>query len=536
MIVRPIASVSVFSTIATRSLHDGRARLSKLFLPSGNVTLRSVDKGGGSGHELLLKAGYLRQSSAGIFSLLPLGQIVMSKIERRIDQHMAMLDASKISLPSMAPRKLWELTGRWETSGKELFKVKDRKDAEFCLNPTHEEVVTKLVAAEVNGYRQLPVRVYQIGRKFRDEKRPRAGMLRGKEFLMKDLYTFDDGADAAYQTYQEVTYVYKTLFDSLGVKYYVAEADSGNIGGDLSHEYHLPSAIGEDTLLACSSCHYVANQELAKVRHSFHDTPLELLRFCHQIYRDSIFFEVTVPLGRQLNMTQFTREAQRLDPSLTVPIPVVVYDNVSNSHPSSTVTTHVINPSAVLQAQESDPCPMDDCHGTLQEIQAIEIGHTFHLGQKYSEPLNFKYSNVHNQSVFPEMGCHGIGVSRLLSALAETGHDLHGLKWPRGLEPYKSAIVVEPGYEKLAEQIYDFLGAETVIDDRPGKSIAYKVKDMELIGVPDVFVVGKHFYKLGTNATYKSSFEDLGNMMIERAARGQQQKDFTQVRLSDLRT
>ena len=495
-----------------RCLHTVRNRLSNVFLPSGNVTLKSVENSG-LGHELLLKAGYIRQSTAGIYSLLPLGVRVMERLERRIDHYMSLLGASKISLPNLAPRRIWEQTGRWESSGRELFKIQDRKDAEFCLAPTHEEVVTKMVAADVNGYRQLPVRVYQIGRKFRDERRPRGGLLRGKEFVMKDLYTFDDGVEKAHATYRDVSDVYKAFFESLGVPYHVAEADSGNIGGDLSHEYHLPSKIGEDTLLTCSSCQYVANQEVA----SYIKTGPRKLRFGHQVYRDSVFFETSIPAGKSLNMTQFTKRAQALDESLTTLIPIAPQEGQTSRYHSGHTTTHTIE-DPPIQIEQDDPCPR--CSGPLKEVKAIEIGHTFHLGTKYSTPLNFKYSNQQNQSVAPEMGCHGIGVSRLLAALAELKHDDHGLNWPEGMAPYDTAIVVDSGFEAIADKVYDSLTGHRVIDDRMGKSIAYKVKDMHLMGIPRVLVIGKHFHKLN---------QTPGQITVEQADRGQQQREFSRV-------
>lgn len=468
-------------------------RLSKVFIPSGNVTQKSTDKGGGDGHELLLKAGFIRQASAGVFSLLPLGARVIEKLEQRIGHAMQSLGASKLSLPTLGTRALWEQSGRWKSSGAELFKLKDRKTAEFCLSPTHEESVTKLVASEVNGYKQLPVRVYQINRKFRDEMRPRGGLLRGKEFVMKDLYTFDDGLERAHSTYREVSEVYNSFFKTLGVPFYIAEADSGNIGGELSHEYHLNSKVGEDTLLACNKCSYVANQELAQTKFEKVAEYEQFVthRFAHQIYRDSVFFDVEIPTGREVNMLQVLRLAQKIDDELETLIPMTPG---FSDRMNPTAAVHKISSPQVMKVIKSDPCSKCD-DGKLEEKQAIEIGHTFHLGTKYSKAMGFKYTSQKNEVTYPEMGCHGIGVTRLMAALAEIKHDEHGLNWPHGLAPFENALVVEAGFEEVADTLSNaFISKIDTIDDRPGKSVGYKVKDLQLAGIPRIAVIGKRFW------------------------------------------
>lgn len=513
-----------------------------MFIPTGNVTARSTERGGGRGHELLLKTGYVRQQSAGVYAVLPLGQRVLDKVERRLDDVMQEdLEASKVALPTLAPKALWQVTGRWESSGQELFRLRDRNTADFCLSPTCEESVTRLVAAEVNGSRQLPVRVYQVTRKFRDEMRPRGGLLRGKEFVMKDLYTFDDGEARAFETYEQVGRAYRRFFDSLGVEFLVAEADSGNIGGDRSHEYHLPSSAGEDTLLRCDSCSYVANQELARTDWAkvSEGRAVVTMRYGHQIYRDSVFFEIQVPEGREVNLLQLVRLARACDPTLTHPVPIGFETTTFRQVFGRTV--HALAGQAI-KVVAGDPCPTC-ADGSLQEVRAIEIGHTFHLGTKYSGPLDFHYTNAENRNVPPEMGCHGIGVTRLMAALAEIAHDAHGLRWPVGLAPFESVIVVEKGLETVAARVAAKLGVEA-IDDRFGRSLSYRVKDLHEMGVRRVLAIGKRFWKnnahvvpsVGDDAALDHLVpEAWRQLMIERVAeRGDEAKNWALTSVGDL--
>ncbi|KAK7970211.1 prolyl-tRNA synthetase [Apiospora saccharicola] len=247
-------NISKASTLARQ-----RACLSRTWLPTGG--LAQPDKE--DGHSKLVRAGYLRQSHPGVFHMLPLGLRVQEKLEKLIDKHMLSVGASKVSLSSLSSQALWERTNRLDAYGPELFRLTDRKDAPLILAPTHEEEITSLVSKLVTSYKNLPLRLYQIGRKYRDELRPRQGVLRSREFVMKDLYTFDASVEAALESYAEVRAAYSQLFDELKIPYVVAEASSGDIGGDLSHEYHLHSSMGEDMVISCNSCSYVANEELA---------------------------------------------------------------------------------------------------------------------------------------------------------------------------------------------------------------------------------------------------------------------------------
>ncbi|CCG83534.1 Predicted protein, partial [Taphrina deformans PYCC 5710] len=449
------------------------------------------------------------------------------------------------SLPTLAPRQLWEASGRWESTGADLFRLKDRRSTDLCLSPTHEEAVTKLVAGEVNGYRQLPVRVYQVGRKFRDEMRPRGGLLRGREFLMKDLYTFDDGAEAASRTYAQVRAAYAAFFESLEVPVLVADADSGNIGGESSHEYHLPSAAGEDTLLKCSACAYVANQELARTDFDAlfdaagDDT--KIVRFGHGLYRDTVLFSTEIPASRTVNPLYLLRRARDLDP--TVPGLVPIAFTTSPPPPPTTTTTHghggktfhEIRDRRIVQVVHGDPCP--SCpDGHLVAVQAIELGHTFALGQKYALALGFRYTSAANTPLAPEMGCHGIGITRLLGALAETLSDDHGLNWPPGLAPFPAVLVVEKAFGELADRVARKFGSIVAVDDRFDRTITYRVKDLHQMGVPHVYVMGKRFWL--NNPELKKAFEDgtegsAKEVALEYAARGAPSSEWQIVTLNE---
>ncbi|OAD07788.1 hypothetical protein MUCCIDRAFT_32820 [Mucor lusitanicus CBS 277.49] len=403
---------------------QGRNRLSNKFIPvTKDKPSNSADT---SSHQILLKAGFVRQSGAGIYSLLPLGLRTVEKIERIIDAEMQAIGSEKLSLPMLLNPEGWKKTGRWGGSKGEFFRLQDRKESDLLLAPTHEEEITQLVAAQLQSPKQLPIRLYQIGRKYRDELRPRAGLLRGREFIMKDLYSFDATQQDAYLAYDQVAQAYRAIFEQMGVPFVVAEADSGNIGGSKSHEYHLISPVGEDTLLTCDSCGYTANEELA-----------------------------------QLTM-----------------------------HPQDHFRV----------AQQGDHCvSCADKNSKLSSVKAIECGHTFYLGTKYSSVLDcgFRESGKKGDKIPAEMGCYGIGITRLLAAVAEARYDAKGIAWPTSLAPYSICIVPtddrKQEFKDMANQIYDQLGesfkGDIVIDDRRS-GFGAKMKDAELVGYPYTIIVG----------------------------------------------
>ncbi|KAI8882178.1 prolyl-tRNA synthetase [Backusella circina FSU 941] len=485
-------------------------------------------------HSILLKGGFVRQSGAGIYSLLPLGLRTIEKIEHIIDQEMQAIASQKLSLPVLLPTEGWKKTGRWDGAKGEFFRLQDRKQVDLLLAPTHEEEITSLVAGELRSPKQLPIRLYQIGRKYRDELRPRAGLLRGREFIMKDLYSFDATVEDAYKTYEEVAGAYRNIFTRLGVPFVVAEADSGNIGGSKSHEYHLISSVGEDTLLTCSSCGYTANDELAVgtidtnpqsvMMNSIEDVikskeiEYTVLKYsgldAEEKGQVQGMAAVVVPASRtpnllkvQTKLSNYLKANKELSERAVldveeVPLEKVTSESLASAHlfiddavkkNSKLLTTHQHDHYRV--AQEGDGCVHCAAHTALTSVKAIECGHTFYLGTKYSSVLDCSYRDTKGQKHAAEMGCYGIGISRLLAAVAEAKHDDRGIAWPRALAPYSICIVPTDDrndqFKALANQIYDDLGeADAIIDDRR-LGFGSKMKDSELIGYPMTVVIGK---------------------------------------------
>ncbi|KAF9180714.1 hypothetical protein BGZ51_004435 [Haplosporangium sp. Z 767] len=574
----------LISRIATRYASTFRHRVSRTLVPTSKQKFVHV-----AGQEmvpsqqLLLRAGMMRQSSSGIYTILPYGQRVLDKIEAIIDDELEKIGCQKLSMPNLLTSDNWRITGRWETTGQEMFKLKDRKGADFLLAPTHEEEVTTLIAKEVQSYRQLPVRVYQVGRKFRDELRARSGLLRGKEFLMKDLYTFDVSEEEAMKTYDEVVLAYRKIMKRIGVPYAVAEADTGNIGGTHSHEFHILSRVGEDSLLSCASCGYTSNEERAigiipitptKAATKFRNSTQfpKWIESLDVVPRSAVRINPKIQLGilkkyttdeiqpesctlvavatsgdRGVNEIKLTKAIGKMelvesleelkgllgefkvddmmlciDQSLypgqaplrskNVEINGSVPDEISAiARSENTNRSLKVVYGDYHNCKPGDGCP--HCLATKGSIEpmgmtrAIEIGHTFMLGTKYSQPLNALFTPATNQDPEPmQMGCYGLGITRLLASIIEASHDHKGIIWPDSVAPYRVVIVTseDEGCITAAEDVYDIVhraldtrSSDVIIDDRMETTLGFKMKDAELIGYPWMVVVGKGFLRTG---------------------------------------
>ncbi|MDB4865929.1 MAG: prolyl-tRNA synthetase [Cohnella sp.] len=370
-------------------------------------------------HQLLLRSGFIRQLASGIYTYLPLGRRVLHKVERIIREEMDRAGAQEIGMPSMQPAELWTESGRYADYGPELIRLKDRHGRDFVLGPTHEEVVTALVGNETNSYRKLPIILYQLQTKFRDERRPRSGLLRGREFLMKDAYSFDTDWSGLEKSYELMYETYQKIFRRLGLNFRAVEADAGTIGGEgETHEFMALADIGEDTIVACTNCDYAANVE------------------------------------------HFVKEGETV--------------GLNGDH----------------------PCPRC-AQGTLHELKGIEVGHVFKLGTRYSERLQATFADSCGIQKLLVMGCYGIGVSRILSAIVEQNHDDKGIIWPPAIAPYHVHVVPISTKDEvqmnLAEQVYQTLcklGIEVLIDDRDERP-GVKFTDSEMIGLPVQMVIGK---------------------------------------------
>ena len=376
-------------------------------------------------HQLMIRAGLIRQVSSGIYNWLPLGKKILQKVENIIRKEMDVAGGQEILMPMVQPASLWEDSGRIDQYGQELLVFLDRHENKFCLGPTHEEIITDLCKNLLTSYKQLPVTLYQIQTKFRDEIRPRFGVMRSREFLMKDAYSFDldkDGLDRSYAIMKE-TYI--KIFDNLGLDYRVVKADSGAIGGSDSEEFHVLADSGEDLLAFSDKSEYAINAEL------------------------------------------LTELQEGQDP------------------------------------YSLDGKPSPDGKGLLRLKKGIEVGHIFKLGKKYSQTLNLRIQGE-NSDIHPEMGCYGIGASRIVAAAIEQNHDEKGIIWPKALAPFEVAVVeVNPKKkEEISNQcsdIYNLLkenDIEVLWDDRE-KRPGVKFNDMEVIGTPITVIIGERTLETG---------------------------------------
>lgn len=562
-------------------------RLSSVYSPTlpadSTASLDTIDS-----LKLLLRGGYVRQSASGTYSYLPMGLRVLEKIVRVIEEEMADIGASRVEMPQLLSSALWHKTGRVQTMGSELYRFKDRRDAELILAPTHEEEVTKLIGSDIESHKALPVRVYQVGRKFRDEPRPRAGLLRTKEFLMKDMYSFDMDVTSAKEAYQAVRGAYANIFNRLfdwsflpqlphsGPAWREAEADTGSMGGSFSHEFHVEDPIGEDTLLSCDSCSYAANVECAASLASPEQRATSLDQVAVGLYAaaddPACAVAMVYPARATLNPLALARYAGPVWSASTPERVRVVCDSAVEAHDdvlehavqralaehgAAPVRTTEPSRTMIRTAQVGDHCA--ECRtGRLEEHRAMEIGHTFLLGARYSEALGYAVVPAgRNQREPLQMGCYGIGVTRILGALAQRAMQTYaqvnpaaaqgkraraGLVWPTAVAPYVAlvlpAIPHTPQKMQAAERLCALLdrgvepawrdaradcltsirvpAAEIAVDDRPDRSLGSCLFDAELVGYPLVFLLGKHWEKTGEvevrrigHATQYATFEGV---------------------------
>ncbi|WP_252503575.1 proline--tRNA ligase [Sporosarcina sp. Marseille-Q4943] len=510
-------------------------------------------------HQLLLRAGYIRQHMSGVYSFLPLAKKVIRKIENIIREEMDAIDAVEMFMPTLQSSGLWEETGRWDAYGSELFRLKDRHERQMALGPTHEEVITSLIRDEVKSYKKLPLTVYQIQTKFRDEKRPRFGLLRGREFIMKDAYSFHSTEDSLEEKYNEMMQAYSNIFSRLGLDFRAVIADGGTIGGKGTHEFMALSDIGEDTIAYSDSSSYAANIEMAEVNTEYVkpketlkelvkvDTPdqktiAEVADFLNtdpsKVIKTLIFKvddKLVVVLSRgdhDINEIKLKHALQATHIDLAteeeiegmlsckvgsigpvkLPLDLKVYadyavENIVNGICGANEDGYHlvnVNPERDFAVEryldlrfikEGDPSP--DGNGTIQFAKGIELGHIFKLGTVYSEPMKAKYLDENGKAQPFIMGCYGIGVSRILAAVAEQYNDSNGLKWPKQLSPYDIHLVTinmkDEAQTKLSEELYHLLKSyryDILHDDRDERA-GVKFTDADLIGLPVRLTIGK---------------------------------------------
>ena len=460
-------------------------------------------------HKLLLRAGFIRKLSAGIYSYLPIGLAAIRKVERIVREEMNRSGAQEVLLPMVQPADLWIESGRWEKYGPELLRFKDRHARESCLGPTHEEVITDLVRMNVHSYKSLPLNLYQIQTKFRDEIRPRFGLMRGREFIMKDGYSFAATEESADKIYQDMYDAYQLIFKRCGLAFRAVEADTGSIGGNFSHEFMVLAATGEDTIVVCSSCTYAANLEKAATRpvdpgpapamlpltkvetpgmkkvavvseflkissedlvktmvYLVDDKPVAvLLRGDHEVQPVKLknllnAIDVTLADDKQIFTATGVPNGYLGPLGLTIPVVAdysvaamanfVIGANEKNYHYINVNLGRdlTINTFADLrQISEADPCPK--CGAKLELTRGIEVGHIFKLGVKYSEAMQATFLDAEGHSQPFIMGCYGIGVSRIVAAAIEQNHDKDGIIFPLPLAPFQ-VVILNLGLQDVA--------------------------------------------------------------------------------------
>jgi len=511
-------------------------------------------------HKLLLRAGLVRKLTGGLYTFLPLGLRALRKVEQIIREEMNRAGALEVLMPALQPPEIWQQSGRYETARDVLFKVRDRAKKEWLLGPTHEEVITTLVAGEINSYRQLPKNFYQIQTKFRDEIRPRFGLMRAKEFIMKDAYSFDATDEAAQVSYQKMYDAYTRIFQRCGLKAMPVEADTGVMGGKFSHEFMVPATTGENEVVYCNGCGYAANVEKAtsgitNIQHSTLNAPLEKFATPGVATIEALSQPpYNVPAGRQIKTLVYLAESKvtllllRGDHQLNeaklagalgkanfrAATPEEIFAALG-AHPGSLgavgTTSFSVYADEILReatdmttganedgfhlrnvaigrditvqlwadlrlAQAGEPCSA--CGQPLNIQRAIEVGHVFKLGTKYSVALNALFLDEGGKQQPAMMGCYGIGVTRTLQAIIEQSNDKDGIIWPLSVAPFTvclTPLTVTPdsAVMTLAEKLYAELtakGVDIILDDRSERP-GVKFKDSELVGFPIRLAIGE---------------------------------------------
>lgn len=510
-------------------------------------------------HKLMVRAGLIKRLGSGLYSWMPLGLRVLRKVENIVRDEMNKAGALELLMPAVQPKELWEETGRWAVFGPQMLKIQDRHERDFCFGPTHEEVITDIARKEISSYKQLPLNFYQIQTKFRDEIRPRFGVMRAREFLMKDAYSFHTSVDCLVNTYNTMHTAYSNVFTRLGLKFRAVKADSGAIGGDGSQEFHVLADSGEDALAYCEQSDYAANVELAEAVATGSraaateamrevDTPKQTT--CEDVAKllevpvsktvksvallvDGVFTLALLRGDHQLNEVKFgkvegvkefrlaTEEEIRANlncpPGFIGPVGVnanvrVVADrtvalmsdfvcganrpkfhlagvNFGRDLPEPAIVADIRN------VVEGDASP--DGKGSLSLCRGIEVGHIFQLRTKYSEAMQATYLDENGQSQVMEMGCYGIGVSRIVGAAIEQGNDDKGIIFPLSMAPF--AVVICPiGLDKseavkqAAFELYAQLqqaGVDVLLDDR-GERPGVMFAESDLMGIPHRVVIG----------------------------------------------
>ena len=536
-------------------------RASKFFIATQKETPADAEV---ISHQLMLRAGMIRKLASGLYTWLPLGIRTLRKVEAIVREEMNAAGANELLMPAVQPAELWQESGRWQQYGPELLRLNDRHGRDFCVGPTHEEVITDMVRREVRGYKSLPLNLYQVQTKFRDEVRPRFGVMRSREFIMKDGYSFHLGQESLQQTYDAMHTAYTNIFTRLGLDFRAVRADSGSIGGDASQEFHVLAQSGEDDIAFSDSSNFAANVEMAealmpsaarpaagatmdKVHTPDCKTIDAVCEFLGQTQQQSLKSLVVLGTadehGQQPLVMLVLRGDHMLNeikaekhPLIAEPLTMAPEERIQaelNTTPGSigpvgSPITVIADRAASIMADftcgandsgyhytnvnwerdanindiadlrnvvNGDPSPCGE--GTITIKRGIEVGHIFQLGDKYSKAMNATVLDENGKAQLMQMGCYGIGITRVVASAIEQNHDDNGIIWPKALAPFE-LVLVPLNYEK-SERVRDYTdtlyqrllnaGVDVLLDDRPLRP-GNKFADAELMGLPHRVVIG----------------------------------------------
>lgn len=528
-------------------------RFSKQFIYTLREDVKDEESVSGN---LLVRSGMIKKSSNGIYMFLPLGYRVLEKIMKIIREELDSRGCQELLMPSLLPTDVYEESGRKHFFGDNMFSLKDRYNRSYVLGPTHEEMFVDACKFKIKSYKDMPFTIYQIANKYRDETRPRYGLIRVREFLMNDAYSFDRDLEGLDKSYQNMVDAYKAIFNRIGIDYRIVKADTGVMGGLLSEEFQAVTDIGEDTLVLCDKCGYASNIEVTPRKFEYEEsneefktlekiytpnvkTIEEVSEFLNEdvsrfvktlVYKiDDSYVGVLIPGDREVNELKLQKhfnasvvamaskeevleymncEAGFLGPiGVTIPLVgdievsykknFIVGANEKDYHYKNVNLDDIKDISFIdlVNVIEKDPCPI--CNAPLEFKKGIEIGNTFKLGDKYTKALNLSYQNELNETCYPIMGCYGIGVGRILSALVEQSHDEKGIIFPESIAPYLVDLVIisldDEDQVKASESLYEKLkeaSIDVLYDDRSERA-GVKFNDGDLIGIPYRIVVGK---------------------------------------------
>ena len=527
-------------------------KLSNCFFYTIRDDIKDEDSKSGN---LLVRSGMVKKEASGVYMFMPMGLRVKRKIENIIREEMDKAGANEVLMPALIPSEIFQKSNRYDSFGPDMFKLNDRNEREFCLGPTHEELFVMAAKEKVKSYRDLPFNIYQIQDKFRDEARPRFGLIRTREFTMKDAYSFDTNKETGEISYQKMVEAYKNSFDRMGIDYRIVRADTGVMGGDLSEEFQAVTDIGEDVLVMCDSCSFGSNIEVAPVKamefakeekkkmelvetpgvKSIEDVVKFLKVDINKTVKTLVYSadgEIILALvkgDRELNDTKLSKllgvsnlelaseeELKKIVDAgfgslgpIEIDAKIIMDNEVANMSNfvcgANKDGYHYINVNVddfkvykqgdIVNIREGDSCP--HCSGKIYFKKGIEIGNTFKLGTKYSEALDLNYLDEKNQLKPVYMGCYGIGVARCMAAIAEQMSDEYGLVWPVSIAPFQVCITVINVKDEIqmnvADELYDELKEEgiEVLLDDRDERAGVKFKDAELIGIPYRITVGK---------------------------------------------